>query len=126
VPGVFGQDILKVASAEDECTVAEPRPRGVPSLGRFELVHVAWRAMEQHTRRLLNEISEAMERAKDEDREELVRLHRAVERHVQGSGGDQAGLVNSLEMAEVRFEVDHPTLAQSIRQVLESLSSSGI
>jgi hypothetical protein len=28
VPGVFGQDILKVASAEDECTVAEPRPRG--------------------------------------------------------------------------------------------------
>ena len=94
--------------------------------GRFELVHVAWRAMEQHTRRLLNEISEAMERAKDEDREELVRLHRAVERHVEGSGGDQAGLVNSLEMAEVRFEVDHPTLAQSIRQVLESLSSSGI
>jgi replication-associated recombination protein RarA len=84
------------------------------------------RAMEQHTRRLLNEISEAMERAKDEDREELVRLHRAVERHVEGSGGDQAGLVNSLEMAEVRFEVDHPTLAQSIRQVLESLSSSGI
>jgi Domain of unknown function (DUF4404) len=109
--------------------VRKLRPRwSLPQdfLGRFEFVHVAWRAMEQHTRRLLNEISEAMERAKDEDREELVRLHRAVERHVEGSGGDQAGLVNSLEMAEVRFEVDHPTLAQSIRQVLESLSSSGI
>lgn len=87
---------------------------------------VAWRAMEQHMRRLIDEISKAMERAKEEDREELARLRRDVQRHVKGSGGDQGGLVDSLEVAEVRFEVDHPALAQSIRQVLDSLSSSGI
>jgi hypothetical protein len=81
--------------------------------------------MEQHMRRLIDEISKAMERAKEEDREELARLRRDVQRHVEGSG-DQGGLVDSLEVAEVRFEVDHPALAQSIRQVLDSLSSSGI
>jgi hypothetical protein len=80
--------------------------------------------MEQHMRRLIDEISKAMERAKD--REELARLRGDVQRHVEGSGGDQSGLVDSLETAEVRFEVDHPALAQSIRQVLELLSSSGI
>jgi hypothetical protein len=82
--------------------------------------------MEQHMRRLIDEISKAMERAKEEDREELARLRRDVRRHFEGSSGDQSGLVDSLEIAEVRFEVDHPALAQSIRQVLESLSSSGI
>jgi uncharacterized protein YPO0396 len=82
--------------------------------------------MEQHMRRLIDEISKAMERAKEEDREELARLRRDVQRHVEGSGGDQGGLVDSLEVAEVRFEVDHPALAQAIRQVLDSLSSSGI
>lgn len=35
-------------------------------------------------------------------------------------------LVESLERAETEFEVDHPSLAQSIRQVLISLSSAGI
>jgi hypothetical protein len=82
--------------------------------------------MEQHLRRLIDEISKVMERAKEEDREELARLRGDVQRHAEGSGGDQSGLVDSLETAEVRFEVDHPALAQSIRQVLESLSSSGI
>ncbi len=84
--------------------------------------------MEEHLRRLMHEISVAMGRAKDEDREELTRLHGVVQGHLEGSddGDDRANLVGSLEQAETRFEVDHPRLASAIQQALETLSSSGI
>ena len=77
-------------------------------------------------RHLIDEISKAMDRAEDEDREELARLRHTVQTHVEGSSGDQSGLVDSLETAEVRFEVDHPALAGAIHQALEVLSASGI
>jgi hypothetical protein len=82
--------------------------------------------MEQQMRRLIQEISLAMGRAKDEDREDLTQLRGVVQRRLEEGDDDHGGLVDSLEKAEVRFEVDHPALAQSIRQVLQSLSSTGI
>lgn len=78
-------------------------------------------------RHLIQEISNALGGAKDEDREELTRLRGAVQGRLEGSGGDDPrGLVDSLERAEIRFEADHPRLAESIRQVIQSLSSAGI
>jgi uncharacterized protein YPO0396 len=128
MPGVLEREgcgeIRHPALADRVPEVAQLRDALVDARDAF--FPVALRAMEQHMRRLIDEISKAMERAKEEDREELASLRRDVQRHVEGSGGDQGGLVDSLETAEVRFEVDHPALAQSIRQVLDSLSSSGI
>ncbi len=84
--------------------------------------------MENHLRNVLDEISAAINRAKHhEDKEELARLHGAVEGRLGGQGDDDhPGLLDSLEKAEIRFEADHPTLAQSLRQAIQGLSSSGI
>lgn len=84
--------------------------------------------MEQHLRHLLDELSAAIGRARHpEERDELTRLHGEVEGRLGRSGeGEHPGLVDALEKAEVRFESDHPTLAQSLRQAIQSLSSAGI
>ena len=86
------------------------------------------RVVEQHLRHLLDELSAAIGRVRqDEEREELTRLHGEVESRLRESDeGEQSGLVDALEKAEVRFESDHPTLAQSLRQAIQSLSSAGI
>jgi hypothetical protein len=83
--------------------------------------------VENHLRHLLDEISAAMGRARQPDKEELTRLHGAVEGRLEGrDDDDHTGLLDSLEKAEIRFEADHPTLAQSLRQAIQGLSSSGI
>ena len=84
--------------------------------------------MEQHLRRLLDELSSAMARAKHhEERDELSRLHGEVEGRLGRSEDDEhSGLIDALEKAEIRFESDHPTLAESLRQAIQALSSAGI
>ena len=94
--------------------------------------------MEQHLRHLLDELSAAIGRTKDHgEREELTRLHGAVEQHLEATGaddgdaadrddGDDSGLVDIFEKAEIRFESDHPSLAESLRQAIQSLSSAGL
>ena len=84
--------------------------------------------MEQHLRHLLDELSAAIKRARHhEDREELARLQDAVEGRLQGDGVEEhSGLIDALEKAEIRFESDHPSLAESLRQAIQSLSSAGI
>ena len=88
--------------------------------------------MEQHLRRLLDELSAAMGRAKHhEEREDLSRLHGAVERRLAEAESEEAGeehssLVDRLEEAEVRLETDHPTLAEALRDAIQALSSAGI
>jgi hypothetical protein len=84
--------------------------------------------VENYLRHLLDEISAALGRAKHDDREELARLQGAVEGRLEGEAGDDdhSGLLDSLEKAEIRFEADHPTLAESLRQAIQGLSSSGI
>jgi hypothetical protein len=83
--------------------------------------------VEQHLRHLLDSLAAARGQGRDEDDEELTRLHAAVERRLAGGEPEEhRGLVESLERAETRFEADHPSLARSIRQALQSLSSAGI
>jgi uncharacterized protein DUF4404 len=97
--------------------------------------------VEQHLRHLLDELSAAIGRTKDhEEREELTRLHGAVEQHLEATGaddggdadrddgddGDDGGLVDIFEKAEIRFESDHPSLAESLRQAIQSLTATGI
>jgi hypothetical protein len=82
--------------------------------------------VEQHLRHLLDSLAAARGRGPEDD-EELARLHEAVERRLDSADPEEHhGLVESLERAETRFETDHPSLAQSIRQALQSLSSAGI
>jgi hypothetical protein len=85
--------------------------------------------VEQHLRHLLDELSAAIKRARHhEDREELTRLQGAVEGRLQGAEDEDehSGLVDALEKAEIRFESEHPTLAESLRQAIEVLSAAGI
>ena len=73
-----------------------------------------------------------MGRAKHhEEREDLSRLHGAVERRLAEAesaeaGEEHSGLVDRLEEAEVRLETDHPTLAEALRDAIQALSSAGI
>ncbi|MGH2578756.1 MAG: DUF4404 family protein [Actinomycetota bacterium] len=86
--------------------------------------------MEDDLRRLLNELSAAIERtqANDEDRAELVRLLAAVEHRlgVDVPGEDHRRLIQALRTAEVRFESDHPRLGDALRQAVQALSAAGI
>ena len=84
--------------------------------------------MEHHLRHLLDELSAAIGRAKhDEEREELTRLHGAVQGRLEGGKGDShPGLLDGLEKAEIQFESEHPTLTESLRQAIQALSSAGI
>ena len=84
--------------------------------------------MEQHLRRLLDEISGAIgHTGRHEDREELTRLHGEVEGQLERSDEkEQSGLVNALEKAEIQLESDHPSLGASIRQAVQSLTAGGI
>jgi len=83
--------------------------------------------VEQHLRHLLDELSAAIGRTKeDKDREELTRLQGAVEQHLEGGGDDDHGLIDKFEKAEIRFESDHPSLGASLRQAIQSLSATGI
>ena len=84
--------------------------------------------MEQHLRRLLDELSEAIGRTRHRDeREELVRLHGDVERRLEAAGEKRhSGLVDALEKAEIRFESDHPNLGVALRDAIEVLSAAGI
>ena len=84
--------------------------------------------MDNHLRHLLDELSAAIGRAKHrEDREELARLRSVVEDRLSAAEEEEhRSLLDSLEKAEIRFEADHPTLAESVRQAIQALSSSGI
>ena len=84
--------------------------------------------MEQHLRRLLDELSGAIGRTRrQEDEEELSRLHGEVESRLEAKGEkERSGLVDALEKAEIRFESEHPTLGEALRDAIEVLSAGGI
>lgn len=83
--------------------------------------------MEQHLRHLLDELSAAIGRSRDDDRVELTRLRSGVERRLDVEDPEEhRSLIESLERAETDLESRHPSLAQSIRQALVALSSAGI
>ena len=84
--------------------------------------------VEQHLRRLLDELSGAMGRTRrHEDQEELSRLRGEVESRLAGQGDrERSRLVGALEQAELRFESEHPTLGKALRDAIEVLSAGGI
>jgi hypothetical protein len=84
--------------------------------------------VEQHLRRLLDELSGAMGRTQHhKDREELGRLHGEVEGRLEDPGENgHSGLVDALEQAEIRFETEHPTLGEALRDAIAVLSAAGI
>jgi hypothetical protein len=85
-------------------------------------------AVEQHLRRLLDELSRAIDRTRrHEDREELTRLRGEIESQLNAKGEkEHSGLAGALEKAEIRFETDHPTLGEALRDAIEVLSAGGI
>jgi len=91
--------------------------------------------VEDDLRRLLDELSAAIERTRegDEDRAELARLVDAVEQRLHASDGEGAAapdehhrLVQTLRGAAVRFEADHPALGGALRRAVDALSAAGI
>jgi hypothetical protein len=90
--------------------------------------------VDKHLRHLLDELSTAIGRAKHrEEREELTRLRGVVEERLTAAGEEERlrdeehqSLLDHLEKAEIRFEADHPTLTESVRQAIQALSSAGI
>jgi uncharacterized protein DUF4404 len=84
--------------------------------------------VEQHLRHLLDELSAAVNRSKrHEEREELTRLHGEVESRLEAADAEEhSGLVGALEKAEMRFEAEHPSLAEALRDAIEVLSAAGI
>jgi hypothetical protein len=86
-------------------------------------------AVEQHLRRLRDELSRAIGRARrPEDREELTRLQGEVESRLQALEDEKehSWLVGALEKAELRFESEHPNLGEALRNAIEVLSAGGI
>lgn len=94
--------------------------------------------MEQDLRRLLDQLSAAIERTKEghEDRAELTRLLEAVERRLRSDDpavdpadttSERPGhLTDALRQAELRFEAEHPLLGEALRDAIHALSSAGI
>jgi hypothetical protein len=84
--------------------------------------------VEQHLRRLLDELSGAIGRTRrHEDREVLTRLQGEVETQLEGKEEkEHSSLVGALEKAEIRFESEHPTLGEALRDAIEVLSAAGI
>ena len=91
--------------------------------------------MEDDLRRLLDELSAAIERTRegDEDRAELARLVDAVEQLLHAQDADDGPgreehhrLVETLQGAAVRFEAVHPALGGAIRRAVDALGAAGI
>ncbi|MCD4863755.1 MULTISPECIES: DUF4404 family protein [Pseudomonas] len=65
--------------------------------------------------------------ASPEDREELELLIRDIEFQLANEDATRDGsLVEGVNLAVERFEVSHPTMAGTLRSIMNSLSSMGI
>jgi hypothetical protein len=84
--------------------------------------------VDQHLQHLRAEIAEALDRVRGKDeRDELASLDEHVGAQLDRTEpADQHGLRDALNRAETRFEADHPSLADAIRQTLRALSDGGI
>jgi len=83
--------------------------------------------VEHHLQHLRAEIAEALDRVRGkEEREELTTLDAHAEATLDDAQeSDEHGLRAALSRAETRFEADHPSLADAIRQTLRALSDGG-
>lgn len=88
--------------------------------------------MDDHLRRLLNELHETIQRSQAdgtidaEEREELRDLIGSVEQALAAPEEDHDNVMDDLEAAAVRFEGRHPTVAAVIRSAVDTLTGYGI
>jgi hypothetical protein len=88
--------------------------------------------MDDHIRRLLADLDDAIERSQtdgridDDERAELRSLVERVERALAEPEGEHEGVVERLESTAVRFEGDHPTFAALLRSAVGTLNAYGI
>lgn len=61
-----------------------------------------------------------------EERAELLVLLQEIEQQLLDQAINQDSLVDELNLAIERFEVSHPTLAGTLRSVMQSLANMGI
>ncbi len=64
----------------------------------------------------------------DEDRLSLLELMQDIELKLahEAASAPDASLVDGLNLAVERFESEHPTLAPTLRNILQSLANMGI
>jgi hypothetical protein len=92
------------------------------------------RASEKSLRELLARVRERLSQARTVDAESRKHLSAVVHDidHALGPGGPRGGADTAgahaprLESLAVRFEVDHPGLAEVIREVIDALARAGI
>lgn len=82
--------------------------------------------MQEPMQQLLAELSDAIAAAEhgSDNREELARLAREVERRLTEK--DDEGLVDELRDEVTRFEATHPKLASAIGRAADALSAIGL
>lgn len=62
-----------------------------------------------------------------EERAHLLELMQQIERQLEReTAAPDTGLVDGVNLAVERFEVKHPTLAGTLRNILENLANMGI
>lgn len=64
----------------------------------------------------------------DAERDELAALLQQLEQQQGGAGNssENASLIDGVNLAVERFESEHPTLAGTLRDILQSLANMGI
>lgn len=92
--------------------------------------------MDDQLRTLLAELADAIGRSqadgeiddaeRDELRSLLERAERALAEPDAGGADGEESVLDGLEVAAVRFEGRHPTLAAAIRSAVDTLSGYGI
>ena len=76
---------------------------------------------------LLRELSALREQLNEEQRAELELLIRDIELKLANEDAlNEGSLVDGVNLAVERFEVSHPTLAGTLRSIVQSLANMGI
>jgi hypothetical protein len=92
------------------------------------------RASEKNLRDLLARVRERLSHARSVDPESRKHLSTLVQDidstlaqgGAQGAAGTGGGHTHRLESLAVRFEADHPSLAEVIREVIDALVRGGV
>lgn len=81
----------------------------------------------QHQLDLLREQLESQPPVSAEQREELALLAQQIELQLEReASAPDTNLVDGVNLAVERFEVEHPTIAGTLRNIVQSLVSMGI
>lgn len=83
--------------------------------------------LQQQLQQLHNELA-SNPPLSDEERASLITLLQDIEANLAtpASGGQDESLVDGVNLAIERFEVSHPTVTATLRNILQSLANMGI